>query len=511
MDKLKGNIIFIIGGVMSGIGKERITASIASILTKCNLKINILNLNPYLNLNYNNINNYNNDNFVTMDGIEVDSELCFYNYLTKLKLKKNNILSTGQIYDDIISNIKKNNKEIIQIVPHVTDYIINYILKYINNYDIIICDVGGTIGDIESMIYLEAIRRFKGLYPNNTVTIFLTYIPYLKLYDEFKTKPARDSIKSLYESGMVPDIIICRYEKIQIKQKFINKISIFSNIPEKRIFLSPIINNIYELPYIYIKQNMHIEILNILNIKKFKMKFKSLYNLYNIINNIKGYIYVNIIGKQVYSNKYLPLIESLKHASYQLNKNIKINWIKLYHNNDNIDILKNKQYGNIIIDTYDTIDISCKLSLIKYIRQNNIPCLGICNGMHLMLIEYIKEFINIDVNSLIIKNNKKILGYTKIKILPNTKAYNIYNSNTIKECHKHYSEINIKYKSEIEKNGLIFSGLSNKNNIEILEITSLNFYMGIQYFPEFNTSIFKPNRLICSFLKKAYKYQKNKN
>jgi CTP synthase len=359
------------------------------------------------------------------------------------------------------------------------------------------------------MIQLEAIRQFKGKYPYNTITIFLTYIPYLKLYDEFKIKPARDSIKSLYESGMVPDIIICRYEKIQIKQKFINKISIFSNIPEKRIFLSPNINNIYELPYMYIKQNMHMEILCLLDINKFKLNFKSLCNIYNIINNIKGHIHINIIGKQIYSNKYLPLIESLNHASYQLNKNIKINWIKLYHNSNNINIIKNKNHATIIVDTYDEIDISLKLSLIKYIRQNNIPCLGICNGMHLMLIEFIKQFSNIDINSLIIKNSKKILGYNKIKILPNTKAYNIYNSNIIKECHKHYSEINIKYKSDLEKNGLMFSGLSNKNkNIEILEVPSLNFYMGIQYFPEFNTSIFKPNKLICSFLKKAYKYQK---
>lgn len=522
---------------MSGIGKGIIVASLASILKACGLKINTIKMDPYLNVDAGTINPFEHgETFVTSDGLEADLDLGHYERFTEKKTTKDSIMTSGKIYQKIINDERKGKYigHTVQMIPHVTNEIINFIKKNMNEYDITICEIGGTVGDIESMVHMEAIRQLKGhLESQNIITIFLTYIPFLQITSEFKTKPAQDSVKTLLHTGLQPDVIICRFENMTTDPTFTKKISMYSNVQPNRIFLAPNVDNIYKIPYIYANQHMHTEVLKLLNINDYTENLNHIEKIYKILNNLDDTITINMIIKYGYSDAYISLAEALKHAAYNLRKNIKFNWIDVRSmtKHELLKVLEKNNNAMLVPGGFGESGVENKITAINYARINNIPFLGICYGMQLMAIEYARNVLGIKnanteeidpsnnsehIVHIINKDEENIggtmrLGDYKGIVRPGTLAHKMYGNYFI-ERHRHRYEINTQYREKFEKNGFIFSGTSEDNvYMEIAEITDMNFFVGVQYHPEFNTSIFKPNEVILYFVKKAREYQKGKH
>jgi len=531
---MENKIIFVIGGVMSGIGKGIIVASLASILKACGLKVNTIKMDPYLNVDAGTMNPFEHgETYVTSDGLEADLDLGHYERFTNKKTTKNSIITSGKIYKRILAKERKGNYlgSTVQMIPHVTNEIINFIKKDVDNYDITICEIGGTVGDIESMVHMEAIRQLKGSQCSNDITIlFLTYIPFLQVTDEFKTKPAQDSVRALLHTGLQPDFILCRFENNVIQPSFGKKISLYSNVPENRIFMAPNVDNIYKIPYLYAKQNMHKEILTHMSINRFNENLENITKIYNTLENLDDTIHINMVIKYGYADAYISLAESLKHAAYHLGKNIKFNWIDV-RNMDKNQVkkeLEKSKYAILVPGGFGESGIENKITAINYARTNNVPFLGICYGMQLMAIEFARNVLNIKnanteeidpsensthIVHIINRDEKNIGGTMRLGdyngiVTPNTIAHKAYGDEFV-ERHRHRYEINTEFRDQFEKNGLIFSGTSEDNiYMEIAEISNLDFFVGVQYHPEFNTSIFEPNKIILAFIKKAYEYQK---
>jgi CTP synthase len=533
MSKKDNKIIFVIGGVMSGIGKGIIVASVATILKSSGLKVNTIKMDPYLNIDAGTMNPFEHgETFVTSDGLEADLDLGHYERFTNKKTNKNSIITSGKIYQHIINKERKGEYlgHTVQLIPHFTNEIIDFVYKDSDDYDITICEIGGTVGDIESMAHMEAIRQMKGTTCNtNVLIIFLTYIPFLEITEEFKTKPAQDSVKNLLHTGLTPDIILCRYEKMIEKPEFINKISLFSNVPKNRIFLAPNVDNIYKLPYIYAEQNIHKEILDILKIKSKKENMDNINKVYKTLNNLQETININLIIKYGYADAYISLGEALKHAAYHLGNNIKFNWIDIrkMEKNDLIKKLEKDNYAILVPGGFGESGIENKITALNYARTNNIPTLGICYGMQLMAIEFARNVLGISnantqeidpsnksthIVHIINKDEKNLGGTMRLGdyegvIKPNTIAEKIYGSKFI-ERHRHRYEINTDFRKDFEEKGFNFSGTSgNDVYMEISEIKDLDFFVGVQYHPEFNSSIFEPNPVILEFIKHAYAYE----
>jgi len=529
----QGKILFVIGGVMSGIGKGIIVASLASILKACGLKVNTIKMDPYLNVDAGTMNPFEHgETFVTSDGLEADLDLGHYERFTNKKTTKNSITTSGKLYQTIIAKERKGKYlgSTVQMVPHVTNEIIEFVKREVNQYDITICEIGGTVGDIESMVHMEAIRQLKGSQCSNDVLIlFLTYIPFLQVTEEFKTKPAQDSVKALLHTGIQPDLILCRYENITVQPTFAKKIAMYSNVPENRIFLAPNVDNIYKIPYIYAKQNMHKEILSLLNISSYKENLDNITRIYKTLKNLEETIIINMVIKYGYADAYISLAESLKHAAYSLGKNIKFNWIDVrnMNKNDVIKTLTENKYAILVPGGFGESGIENKITAITHARTNNIPYLGICYGMQLMAIEFARNVLGIKnanteeidptdksahIVHIINRDEQNIGGTMRLGdyegvVKKNTVAHKIY-GNTFIERHRHRYEINTTYRKQFEDNGFIFSGTSDNDiYMEIAEITDLNFFVGVQYHPEFNTSIFEPNKVILAFIEKAYEHQ----
>ena len=529
----QGKIIFVIGGVMSGIGKGIIVASLASILKACGLKVNTIKMDPYLNVDAGTMNPFEHgETFVTSDGLEADLDLGHYERFTNKKTTKNSIITSGKIYQTIIAKERKGKYlgSTVQMIPHVTNEIIEFIKREVDQYDITICEIGGTVGDIESMVHMEAIRQLKGSQCSNDVlTLFLTYIPFLQVTEEFKTKPAQDSVKALLHTGLQPDLILCRFENMSVPPTFIKKIALYSNVQENRVFLAPNVDSIYKIPYIYAKQNMHKEVLSLLNITGYNENLDHITKIYKTLKNLDETIIINMVIKYGYADAYISLAESLKHAAYSLGKNIKFNWIDVRNMNSNevIKILTDNKYAILVPGGFGESGIENKITAITHARTKNIPYLGICYGMQLMAIEFARNVLGIKnanteeidpteksshIVHIINKNEQNIGGTMRLGdyegvIKKNTIAHKIY-GNTFIERHRHRYEINTSYKKQFEDNGFIFSGTSDNDiYMEIAEITNLDFFVGVQYHPEFNTSIFEPNKVILAFIQKAYEYQ----
>ena len=534
--------IFVTGGVVSSLGKGLSSASLAYLLQSRGFKVRIRKLDPYLNVDPGTMSPFQHGEvFVTDDGAETDLDLGHYERFSGITSKQSDNITTGQIYSDVLKKERKGKYlgKTVQVIPHVTDRIKEFIKKDIKNEDFVICEIGGTIGDIESLPFAEAIRQFSNdVGKKNTLFIHLTLVPYMKASDEIKTKPTQHSVKELRSIGIQPDIIICRCEKdIPLEQK--KKISLFCNVDIKNVIQTIDVRTIYEAPISFNNEKLDLQVLNYFKIKSKKnVNLKPWKSITNIVLNNKHSVNIAIIGKYVnLKDAYKSLDEALIHGGIQ-NK-VKVNLIRIESDhlkkNDINKKLKNAS-GILIPGGFGKRGTDGKIAAIKYSREKKIPFLGICFGMQMAIIEFARNVLNINnasstelMNNCIPvvglihewKKNGKIIKGTTINLggtmrlgsydailKDNSLIKKIYKKKLVKERHRHRYEVNINFKNKFEKKGLIFSGNSPDGKLpEIIELKDHPWFVGVQFHPEFKSRPLMPHPLFSSFIKAA----KNQN
>jgi len=530
--------VFVTGGVVSSLGKGLSSASLAALLQSRGFKVRIRKLDPYLNVDPGTMNPFQHGEvFVTDDGAETDLDIGHYERFTGISATQSDNITTGGIYSDIIRKERKGDYlgGTVQVVPHVTDRIKKFISYNVKDEDFIICEIGGTVGDIESLPFLEAIRQFSNdIGKKNSLFIHLTLVPYLKASGELKTKPTQHSVKELRSLGIQPDIIICRSER-EIPKKERKKISLFCNVPINNVIETVDVRTIYEAPISFHKEKLDDQVLSYFNIKNKKSpdltKWKKITS--KVLNPRKD-VNIGIIGKYVnLKDAYKSLDEALIHGG--ISNSLKVNLKRIDSENlkpENIKSLLKDVSGVLIPGGFGKRGSEGKIAAIKYARLNNIPFFGICFGMQMAVIEAARNLLNIKnastsefgnnctpVVGLLeewqkgkkkIKGSEKNLGGTMrlglydAVLKNNSLISKIYTEKKIKERHRHRYEVNIEYKDNFEKKGLIFSALSPDGLLpEIIELKNHPWFIGVQFHPEFKSRPFTPHPLFSSFVKAA--------
>ena len=530
--------IFVTGGVVSSLGKGLSSASLAALLQLRGFKVRVRKLDPYLNVDPGTMNPFQHGEvFVTDDGTETDLDIGHYERFTGISATRSDNITTGGIYSDIIKKERKGDYlgGTVQVVPHVTDLIKKFISYDIKNEDFVICEIGGTVGDIESLPFLEAIRQFSNdIGKKNSLFVHLTLVPYMKASGELKTKPTQHSVKELRSLGIQPDIIICRSEKkIPIPER--KKISLFCNVSIENVIETVDVKTIYEAPISFHKEKFDNRVLSSFNIMTKKppnlAKWK---NITSKVLSSKKDVNIGIIGKYVnLKDAYKSLDEALIHGG--ISNNLKVNLTRIDSENLKIQNLKSllKNVSGVLIPGgFGKRGSEGKIAAIKYARLNNIPFFGICFGMQMAVIEAARNLLNIKNASTsefgnnctpvvglldewqkgkkMFKGSEKNLGGTMRlglydAILKNNSLISkIYSLKKIRERHRHRYEVNIKYKDKFEKKGLIFSALSPDGMLpEIIELENHPWFIGVQFHPEFRSRPFTPHPLFTSFVKAA--------
>jgi CTP synthase len=538
--------IFVTGGVVSSLGKGLTSASLASLLQLRGYKVKIRKLDPYLNVDPGTMNPFEHGEvFVTDDGAETDLDLGHYERFTDRPATREDNITTGQIYKKIIEKERRGEYlgSTVQIIPHVTNNIKKFISNKASKEDFVICEIGGTVGDIESLPFLEAIRQFSNEEgKNKSLFIHLTLVPYIQASGELKTKPTQHSVKELRSIGIQPDIIICRSEK-NIPKEEKRKISLFCNVEPEHVIQSIDVKSIYEVPIKYNEEKLDKKILNIFGLKeKNKANLKIWKDIITKVNSRRKNVSVAIVGKYVdLKDAYKSLDEALIHGSLSNGVNLDAQWVdstKINKKNVN-EILKN--YSAILIPGgFGVRGTEGKIEAIAYARKYKVPFFGICFGMQMAIIESARNVLGIKKATSsefgtggthviglmhewikgkgVQKGSEKNLGGTmrlgtyKAKLKKNSLISKIYKSNLINERHRHRYEVNKNLKSKLEKKGLIFSGLSPDGSLpETIELENHPWFIGVQFHPEFKSRPFAPHPLFSSFIKAAKNNSEDKN
>ena len=530
--------LFVTGGVASSLGKGIISSSLAKLLQARGHSVTIQKLDPYINIDPGTLNPYEHGEcFVTDDGAETDLDLGHYERFSGVTAKKTDNITTGKIYSDVLKKERKGEYlgKTVQVIPHITNRIKEFIKHDSSKEDFVICEIGGIVGDIESLPFVEAIRQFSNdIGKKNALFIHLTLVPYLKASDEIKTKPTQHSVKELRSIGIQPDIIICRSER-PIPLEHRKKISLFCNVDIKNVIETVDVKTIYEAPISFSKEKLDIQVLDY-----FKIKSKKSNNLTpwkkitKITLNTKKHVNIAIIGKYVeLKDAYKSLDEALTHGG--ISNNLKVNLVRIDSEKLKVSEIKNKLKnvsGILIPGGFGKRGTEGKIEAIRYARINKIPFLGICYGMQMAIIEFARNQLKIkkatssefDKGGVHIiglmheweKSGRKVKGTDKelggtmrlgsydAILKDGSKIRNIYKSRLIRERHRHRYEVDISYKETFEKKGLIFSGLSPDNKLpEIIELKNHPWFIGVQFHPEFKSRPLSPHPLFSSFIKAA--------
>ena len=535
--------IFVTGGVVSSLGKGLSSASLGYLLKSQGYKVRIRKMDPYLNVDPGTMSPFQHGEvFVTDDGAETDLDLGHYERFSGISAKQSDNITTGKIYNDVLKKERKGMYlgKTVQVIPHVTDRIKEFIKNDVKNEDFIICEIGGTVGDIESLPFIEAIRQFSNdVGKKNTLFIHLTLVPYMRASDEIKTKPTQHSVKELRSIGIQPDIIICRSERtIPLDQR--KKISLFCNVDIKNVIQTIDVKTIYEAPISFNNEKLDQQVLDYFQLKsKKKVNLNPWKKITKIVLNPKKHVNIAIIGKYVnLKDAYKSLDEALVHGG--IDNNLKVNLARIESDNLKPSEIKNKLKnvsGILIPGGFGKRGTEGKIAAIKYARVNKTPFLGICFGMQMAIIEFARNVLKIKSASSSELNQKCIpvvglihewkkdgkiikgtnvdlggtmrLGLYEAELLSNSLIRSIYNSRTIKERHRHRYEVNVNYKNKYEKKGLIFSGNSpDKNLPEIIELKNHPWFIGVQFHPEFKSRPLTPHPLFSSFIKAAKNHKK---
>ena len=531
--------IFVTGGVTSSLGKGIISASLGLLLKAVGYKVTIQKFDPYLNIDPGTMSPYEHGEcYVTEDGAETDLDLGHYERFLGISTSQDNNVTTGRIYNNVISNERKGAflGKTVQVIPHITDEIKNsfYKIGKNNSFEIIITEIGGCIGDIESLPFFEAVRQAKlDLNNEDFLNIHLTLIPYLSTSGELKTKPTQHSVKKLLEAGIQPDILVCRSEH-KLGKEIKNKLALFCNVSKNSVIESIDAKSIYDVPVLMREEGLEKLVLENLNLKKRKpLRLSRWISFLNNLHSSSNILKIAIVGKYVeLHDAYKSISESLIHAGANLNSRVEIKWILSEKiKNSNVKSKLRNIDGVIVAPGFGERGVEGKISSIKYVRENNVPFFGICLGMQLAIIEIARNILNLkDANSTEFsktlnpviglmtewyKNKMKIkrkidsdkggtmrLGSYPCIIDKKSLAYKIYGKLKINERHRHRYEINSKYTNQFKEKGYVFSGRSPDQLLpEILESLNHSWFLGVQFHPELKSRPFEPHPLFISFVK----------
>ena len=519
--------IFVTGGVVSGLGKGITSASLGNLLKSRGLSVVNQKLDPYINVDPDTMNPFQHGEvFVTEDGATTDLDLGHYERFTGVNLRKDANVTTGSIYRKVIERERKGDYlgATVQVIPHITDEIKRRIKGISNNVDVQITEIGGTVGDIEILPYLEAARQIrKELGQENVMFIHVTLVPFIGPSTELKTKPTQHSVSMLRGYGISPDIIVMRSDR-GLDEDIKNKVSLFCDVSYENIINAPDLDDIYDVPLKMHSEGLDIAVDKRLNLNTEKPKLENWKKMLNLKNEAKEDVKIAILGKYFgLPDSYMSVVESLKHACLQNKVNLDLQWIDA----DSYDVEDIANLNGVVVPGgFGVRGIEGKISAIQYLRENKIPFLGICLGLQCAVIEFARNVCGIsEANSAEFSQNTKDfvidllpnqdldkddvgasmrLGTYPCKITKDTITSEIYNDEVIYERHRHRYEVNNKYRDVLEKNGLVFSGLSPDNNlVEMIELTDHPFFVASQFHPEFKSRPWEPAPMFNKFIQSA--------
>lgn len=546
--KIHSKFIFVTGGVVSSLGKGIASTSIAALLEARGLKVTLQKLDPYINVDPGTMSPFQHGEvFVTDDGAETDLDLGHYERFTTAKMCKINNFTTGQIYDSVLQKERRGDYlgKTVQVIPHITDEIKSFILRAAKDNDIVIVEIGGTVGDIESLPFLEAIRQFRfDLGKENTLYVHLTLVPYIESAGELKTKPTQHSVKELQSIGIRPDIILCRSDRM-LPREVKSKIALFCNVEEDAVITAQDVKSIYEVPLFLHKEGLDDKIVDLLNIWTKSPDLTKWEKLCYTIYNPKDEVTIAVVGKYVsLKDSYKSLNEALCHGGVanELKVNLKFVDSEEIENYGIGDIFKDV-HGILVPGGFGNRGIDGMIEVIKYARKNKMPYFGICLGMQLMIIEFarnvcnlagahstefdpntpypiiylMKEWFDYRKNQKIVRDENCHMGGTmRLGAYPciierNSLAFKVYKTSEVFERHRHRYEFNNEYRDIIQSNGMVISGKSPDGNlVEIAELKEHPWYLGCQFHPEFHSKPHSPHPLFSSFIEHAYLNKKGR-
>jgi len=547
MAKRKNNhvrYIFVTGGVMSGVGKGVASSSIAAILQARGYRVTSIKIDPYVNVDAGTMNpTEHGEVFVLSDGMECDQDMGNYERFTENVLSQHNYMTTGSVYKRVIEKERNMHYKgkCVEVVPHIPYEVIRRIKKAAkhNKADIVVVEIGGTVGEYQNVLFLEAGRMMKLDLDGHVLFVMVSYLPVPEKIGEMKTKPTQYAVRSLNSTGIQPDIIIAR-SAVPLDNKRKEKVSVFCNVRKKDVISAPDIDSIYEVPINFEKEDLSGTILQKLGLKPRKKDFTKWEQLSKTIHSKRKQIKVAVVGKYfatgsfVLSDVYISVIESLKHASYKTGVNLELEWVDSEQfEKDKKELQRLKKYSGIVVPGgFGSRGVEGIIKAVQFARENKIPYLGLCYGMQLAVIEFARNAAGLK-NAHTTEVNPKT-PYPVIDILPEQKellsnnnyggtmrlgsypaivksgtlAHEFYGKIHISERHRHRYEVNLKYIKRLEKSGVIFSGVSpDRRLMEIMELPQKNhpFFVASQFHPEFQSSPFNPHPLFYGFISTAKK------
>ena len=529
--------IFVTGGVTSSLGKGIISASLGKLLQARGYRVTNQKLDPYINVDPGTLNPYEHGEcYVTVDGHEADLDLGHYERFLNVPSTKANNVTSGRIYQNVINRERRGDflGKTVQVIPHITDEIKRNIkmLGNTGDFDFVITEIGGTVGDIESLPYIESVRQMRWELGKDCLCIHLTYVPFVAAAGELKTKPTQHSVKELQQEGVQPDVLVLRAEH-PITPEVRKKVALFCNVDSEAVIESADVKTIYEVPIRMQQEGLDRVVLKRLGINPddtvadMKQWNFFLDKLHNATEEVK----IALVGKYVrLPDAYKSIIESLIHASAYNDRKLKLDLILSEEINDNnvSDILSGYQ-GILIAPGFGERGVDGKIIAARFARENNVPCLGICFGMQVMAIEFARDVLGYadahtaeinpqtphkiidmmeDQKVVLDKGGSMRLGAFACRLLKNSKAAELYGKELIYERHRHRFEFNNQYKEEFEKNGMIVSGFNPETNLgEIIELNNHPWYIGVQFHPEYSSTVLNPHPLFLEFVKVATQHK----
>ncbi len=529
--------IFVTGGVVSSLGKGIIAASLGKLLQSRGYNVTIQKFDPYINVDPGTLNPYEHGEcFVTVDGHEADLDLGHYERFLNIETTKENNITTGRIYQNVISKERKGDYlgKTVQVVPHITDEIKRNVkqLGLKNKFDFVITEIGGTVGDIESLPFLESVRQLRWELGNKSLVIHLTFVPYIAAAGELKTKPTQHSVKELQSQGIQPDMLVLRTEK-DLNEEILNKVALFCNVEQDAVLQSIDVPSIYEVPLMMSEQSMDEVVLRKMGMPiGDKPALTAWTGFLEKRRNATEKVVIKLVGKYAeLPDAYKSINESLSQAAIYHNRVLEFEAIQSENiTPENVEELLDGADGIVVAPGFGQRGVEGKFTTVTYARENDIPTFGIGLGMQCMIVEYARNVLGLkDANSIemdsktpynvvdLMDNQKNItsmgasmrLGTYDCCLVKDSITYNAYGKEFIQERHRHRYEFNNKFKAQFEEKGMLFAGTNPYSDLaEVIEVPALKWFVGTSFHPEYNSTVISPNPLFMSFMSAIIKNNK---